>query len=136
MKKFLFLVLVLVLSGCSTIKNSALKIQKDTCYITKTHVDSIYITDSIWVEKQQKNDTIWIEKVRWRTQYKGQIQKDTVYIAKNDTIKEEKTIQLPPERYIPKWILVLALIGGGLILFFVGKYALKIYTKIQTGGLL
>lgn len=88
--------LVAVLYGCKSIRYIPVEmIKRDTTYISKIKIDSIYQRDSIYIE--YKGDTVYLNKYKYA--YK--------YIEKHDTLWQEKvdTIQIayPIEAQLTKW---------------------------------
>ena len=112
-----------LLAGCTTTRYVEVeKVHHDSIYITKLQKDSIYLHDSVWVEKS--GDTILIQK--WRTKYIEKQIHDTTYVAKRDTIPQP----YPQEVYIEKKLNLLQrtlMYAGGLsicaiIVFLVIKF--------------
>lgn len=96
----------------------------DTMYISKVQRDSIYLHDSTFI--QLKGDTIFFEK--WHTKYIEKLTHDTAYVAKHDTIPQPYEV-VKKVKYTPKFVKVLAWIGGlgivGLLVFFAYKIKRK-----------
>jgi len=142
MKKWrqLLLLLLLVISfmSCRTVQvtSDVYKSKIDTCYITKYSKDSIFLKDSIFIDRYTKNDTIYITKDKWHIRYIDKSSIDTVYLASNDTSYIERTITLPPEKYVPKWIILLLVITGVISIIVITKLIIKLVVKIKSGGLL
>jgi ABC-type anion transport system duplicated permease subunit len=67
------------------------KVRTDTTYITKHQRDSIHVHDSVYLHEYTKGDTVYREKVRWRTDIKEKLRIDTIYQSKTATVKVEKT---------------------------------------------
>lgn len=117
------MLLVCALTGCTTTKYVEVeKIHHDSIYITKLQKDSVYLHDSVWVEKF--GDTVRID--RWHTKYIEKQIHDTTYVAKRDTIPQP----YPQEVYIEKklnWLQRTLMYAGGLsicaiIIFLVIKF--------------
>ena len=111
-----------LLAGCTTTRYVEVeKVHHDSIYITKLQKDSIYLHDSVWVEKS--GDTILIQK--WRTKYIEKQIHDTTYVAKRDTIPQP----YPQEVYIEKklnWLQRTLMYAGGfsicaIIIFLIIK---------------
>lgn len=86
----MMLFIAAALSGCTTTKYVEIeKIRTDTTYITKHEKDSIWLHDSVWVEKI--GDTIRID--RWHTKYVEKQIRDTTYVAKHDTIPQPYPVE-------------------------------------------
>lgn len=84
------MLIALALTSCTTTKYVEIeKIRTDTTYITKHEKDSIWLHDSVWVEKV--GDTIRID--RWHTKYVEKQIRDTTYVAKHDTIPQPYPVE-------------------------------------------
>lgn len=95
--------LITLLTGCSTTRRA---VTKETTSITKankdaakadtliratTKADTLYIHDSIATATNVKNDTVYIQKERYRTLYRTKLHTDTLYRSKTDTVLMERT---------------------------------------------
>ena len=65
----------------------------------KTSIDTIYLRDSVFISERQRGDTIYLTRTEWRDRWRTRIERDTVV----DVRVEKEVVQLPPERYIPKF---------------------------------
>ena len=65
----------------------------------KTSIDTIYLHDSVFISERQRGDTIYLTRTEWRDRWRTRIERDTVV----DVRVEKEVVQLPPERYIPKF---------------------------------
>ena len=85
-----------------------------------SHHDTVVLHDSVCVSERQRGDTVYLTRTEWRDRWRTRVERDTVV----DVRVEKEVVQLPPERYVPKFyrwctglliaILVLA-IGYGLL---------------------
>lgn len=117
--------------GCRShrvIENSVIK--HDTCYIDRLKSDSVHVHDSIYLHEYMRRDTLFIERVRWRTQYKERIMHDSIYIAKSDTVTKTVTIESQSNMTGWQWFQIwcgrLALL---LVLAATGILAMRIYLR-------
>ena len=62
-------------------------------------IDTIYRHDSIYIREVQRGDTVYLTRVEWRDRWRTRVERDTVV----DVRVEKEVVQLPPERYIPKF---------------------------------
>lgn len=90
------MLLAIILYGCKSIQYVPVEtIKRDTTYISRTKIDSIYHRDSIYVE--HKGDIVYLSKYKYL--YK--------YIEKHDTLWREKTdtiqVAYPIEAQLTKW---------------------------------
>ena len=114
MKKILFIVVILFFIGCSkTIYVPLTSVTTETEYRDKLVHDSIYLSDSILIEK--KGDTVFNTRIKYVYKYK--LVKDTVSIR--DSIYIEKPIEVIKEvNKLTKWqrwrlnFLWILLVGG------------------------
>ena len=65
----------------------------------RTSVDTIYLHDSVFVSEKQRGDTVYLTRVEWRDRWRTRVERDTVM----DVRVEKEVVQLPPERYVPKF---------------------------------
>lgn len=113
--------IVMMCNSCKQIEYvPVIENHTDTMYISKVQRDSIYLHDSTYIK--EKGDTIFFEK--WHTKYIEKQVHDTTYVAKHDTIPQPYEV-VKKEKYTPKFVKVLAWIGGlgivGLLVFFAYK---------------
>lgn len=102
---FLGIIFILLMCSCRSIKYVPVEtVKHDTTYINKIHRDSIYEKDSIYVHS--KNDTIYIEKLRYK--YVDKLIRDTTYINKTDSIR----VPYPVEKKLSKWESIKMDLGG------------------------
>ena len=81
-----------------------------------THTDTVVVHDSVFVSERQRGDTVYLTRTEWRDRWHTRVERDTVV----DVRVEKEVVQLPPERYVPKfykrctwalWIIVALAIG-------------------------
>ena len=92
-----------------------------TSFILRSaRVDTVYLRDSVFVSEKQRGDTIYLTRVEWRDRWRTRVERDTVM----DVRVEKEVVQLPPERYVPKfykwctialWAIGLSVIGYRLL---------------------
>ena len=61
--------------------------------------DTVYLRDSVYVSERQRGDTVYLTRVEWRDRWRTRVERDTVV----DVRVEKEVVQLPPERYVPKF---------------------------------
>ena len=86
-----------------------------------TSFDTIYLHDSVFVSEKQRGDTVYLTRVEWRDRWRTRVERDTVV----DVRVEKEVVQLPPERYVPKfyrWCTGLLL---AILVLAIGRLALK-----------
>ena len=91
MKRILAFICMLVMASCSlsrkTIKQEekrdSASVRTEFVWQVKQIHDSIYLRDSVFVEK--KGDTIYLNK--WRTHYRERLVHDTIIVETTDTLR-------------------------------------------------
>ena len=87
-------------------------VRTDTCYVNKIRTDSVYVRDSVVVERG--GDTIKVTSWRWRERYVTQ--HDTVYRSRTDSAYRSRTnsvaVPYPVERKLSRWEKTKQDIGG------------------------
>ena len=112
---------ILVLPSCKSLDTTTL--HHTTQHYTTLHnsVDTVVVRDSVFVSERQKDDTVYLTRVEWRDRWRTRIERDTVV----DVRIEKEVVQLPPERYVPKfyrWCTGLLL---AILVLAIGRLALK-----------
>ena len=65
----------------------------------KASIDTIYLRDSVFISERQRGDTVYLTRTEWRDRWHTRIERDTVA----DVRVEKEIIELPPQRYVPKF---------------------------------
>lgn len=81
-------IIAILLSGCKTQTIVVEKVQHDSIFIQNIRQDSIYLHDSIYVDRSK--DTVLITK--WHTDYRYKFVHDTTSIVRVDSIPYEVEI--------------------------------------------
>ena len=93
-----------------------------TSFIQRSaRVDTVYLRDSVFVSEKQRGDTVYLTRVEWRDRWRTRVERDTVMNVQ----VEKEVVQLPPERYVPKfyrWCTGLLL---AILVLAIGRLALK-----------
>lgn len=101
----LIAVLAVMCLGCKSVQYVPVEtVRTDTCYVNKIRTDSVYVRDSVVVERG--GDTIKVTAWRWRERYV--VQRDTIYRSKMDSI----AVPYPVERKLSRWEKTKQDIGG------------------------
>ena len=116
-------IIILVSVSCSSTKSMPVVQSNDTTsFIQRSaRVDTIYLHDSVFVSEKQRGDTVFLTRVEWRDRWRTRVERDTVM----DVRVEKEVVQLPPERYVPKfykWCTGLLL---AILVLAIGRLALK-----------
>ena len=111
----ILMLIVSVLPSCRSVE--AINTNLSTLDIRhSTHTDTVVVHDSVFVSERQRGDTVYLTRIEWRDRWRTRVERDTVV----DVRVEKEVVQLPPERYVPKfykrctwalWIIVALAIG-------------------------
>ena len=116
-------IIILASVSCSSMKSMPVVQSNDTTsFIQRSaRVDTFYLRDSVFVSEKQRGDTVYLTRVEWRDRWRTRVERDTVM----DVRVEKEVVQLPPERYVPKfykWCTGLLL---AFLVLAIGRLALK-----------
>jgi hypothetical protein len=76
-----------LLGSCTTTKYVPVpEYHTDTLRVVQHQRDSIYLSDSIYVNDFVRDDTVYKTVERWHTQYRDRWRTDTIYQSKLDSI--------------------------------------------------
>lgn len=115
-----FAMLALLVTSCGAARKQIETIYlRDTTYISKVQVDSVFRRDSVFVK--EKNDTIYIFKEKVRDRYR--LLRDTVYRHKVDSVYIDKVREVKVEKQLTAWQkfrldgfwILAAIVGGYLV---------------------
>lgn len=101
--------------------------KSDTVYLNRVQLDSIYMRDSVFVEKS--GDTIREFQYKYIYRFKDRI--DTLYISKTDSIQVPYPVEVVKYK-TPQWCWWTL---GGIVLLLV-PYIVKCITKLKGLGFL
>ncbi len=131
MRHIVFLSLFLVgLAATSCTKHVYVPVEttkSDTVYMNRVQLDSIYMRDSVFIEKS--GDTIREFQYKYIYRFKDRI--DTLYISKTDSIQVPYPVEVVKYK-TPQWCWWAL---GGVILLLV-PYIVKWITKLKGLGFL
>ena len=116
-------IIILASVSCSSTKSMPVVQSNDTTsFIQRSaRVDTFYLRDSVFVSEKMRGDTVYLTRVEWRDRWRTRVERDTVM----DVRVEKEVVQLPPERYVPKfykWCTGLLL---AFLVLAIGRLALK-----------
>nr|DAH91579.1 MAG TPA: hypothetical protein [Caudoviricetes sp.] len=129
-----FAMLALLVTSCGAARKQVETIYlRDTTYISKVQVDSVFKRDSIFVK--EKNDTIYIYKEKVRDRYR--LLRDTVYRHKVDSVYIDKVREVKVEKELTAWqrfrlrgFWILAAIIGGYLVWRNRRKLLSLFLRI------
>lgn len=101
MKRIILLGLVVLLlcsCGAARVQTQTIYV-RDTTYISKVQVDSVFRRDSVFVK--EKNDSIYIYKEKVRDRYR--LLRDTVYRHKIDSVYIDRVREVKVEKELTAW---------------------------------
>lgn len=106
---------LLILCSCSKkIYVPVESVRIDTFVKSAVRVDSVRLTDSVYVVERMQGDTFYITKTKTQWRDRLQLRIDTVYRSQTDTIT--KVVEVQAKRQRVRWWLYLL----GCSLFFLG----------------
>lgn len=126
----ILLLFLAVLAATSCTKHVYVPVEttkSDTVYMNRVQLDSIYMRDSVFIEKS--GDTIREFQYKYVYRFKDRI--DTLYISKTDSIQVPYPVEVVKYK-TPQWCWWTL---GGVILLFV-PYIVKWITKLKGLGFL
>ena len=103
----------------AVVQSSSAVVQNGSTVVFRT--DTVVVRDSVFVSEKQRGDTVYLTRVEWRDRWRTRVERDTVV----DVRVEKEVVQLPPERYVPKfyrWCTGLLL---AILVLAIGRLALK-----------
>lgn len=111
--------LVLLLSSCSRrVYVPVETVRVDTFVKTAVRVDSVRLTDSVYVSERTVGDTVYIVKTRTQWRDRLQLRVDTVYRSKTDTVT--KVVEVVVEKKAKRrkvWPWLLGALAVGVVFF-------------------
>jgi hypothetical protein len=112
-------VLGLLLSSCSrSVYVPVETVRVDTFVKTAVRVDSVRLTDSVYVSERTVGDTVYIVKTRTQWRDRLQLRIDTVYRSQTDTIT--KVVEVVVEKKAKRrkvWPWLLGALAVGVVFF-------------------
>lgn len=126
----ILLLFLAVLAATSCVRHVYVPVEttkSDTVYMNRVQLDSIYMRDSVFIEKS--GDTIREFQYKYIYRFKDRI--DTLYISKTDSIQVPYPVEVVKYK-TPQWCWWAL---GGVILLLV-PYIVKWITKLKGLGFL
>lgn len=130
MRHIVFLLFLTGLAATSCTKHVYVPVEttkSDTVYLNRVQLDSIYMRDSVFIEKS--GDTIREFQYKYIYRFKDRI--DTLYISKTDSIQVPYPVEVVKYK-TPQWCWWTL---GGIVLLLV-PYIVKWATKLKGLGFL
>lgn len=125
---------VMMLSSCGALRKQIETVYvRDTTYISKVQVDSVFRRDSVFIK--EKNDTVYVYKEKVRDRYR--LLRDTVYQHSVDSVYVDKVREVKVEKRLNAWqkfrlhgFWVLAAMVGGYVVWKYRKHLFRALTKL------
>ena len=94
------LLVCLLLAGCKTARYVPVpSISVDSVYVDRFTRDSVYLHDSVFVNRWMQGDTVYVDKVVTRYKYKDRWRHDTVAVVRVDSVR----VPYPVEKDLGWW---------------------------------
>lgn len=112
-------VLVLLLSSCSrSVYVPVETVRVDTFLKTAVRVDSVRLTDSVYVSERTVGDTVYVVKTRTQWRDRLQLRTDTVYRSQTDTVTKVVEVVVEKKAKSRKvWPWLLGALAVGVVFF-------------------
>lgn len=92
--------LITLLCGCKTVKYVPVEtVRTDSVYVDRFMRDSVYLKDSVFVNRWVVGDTVFVDKVVTRYKYKDRLRHDTVAVVRADSVQ----VPVPVEKPLGWW---------------------------------
>ena len=93
--------MLIVHPSCSSTQSMPVTSSNDSVIFAHkdASIDTIMLHDSIYIHEMMRGDTVYLTRTEWRDRWRVRIERDTIV----DVRVEKEMVQLPPERYVPKF---------------------------------
>ena len=95
-------IIILVSVSCKSVESvpqiTRMDTDKHESHVLQ-RVDTVVVRDSVFVREVMRGDTVYLTRTEWRDRWRTRVERDTVV----DVRVEKEVVQLPPERYVPKF---------------------------------
>lgn len=94
------LIVISLLCGCKTVRYVPVEtVRTDSVAVESLVRDSVYVRDSVWVNRWTAGDTVFVDKVSVKWRYRDRWRRDTLRILRYDTVETP----VPVERELGWW---------------------------------
>lgn len=94
------LIVISLLCCCKTVRYVPVEtVRTDSVYVDRFARDSVYLRDSVWVNRYVLGDTVYVDKVSVKYLYRDRWRYDTVAVTKRDSVQ----VPVPVERELGWW---------------------------------
>ena len=92
--------LVTLFFGCKSVKYVPVEsVRTDSVYVDRFTRDSVYLRDSVYVNRWIVGDTVFVDKVSVKYLYRDRWRHDTVAVVRRDSVQ----VPLPVEKPLGWW---------------------------------
>ena len=110
--------ILLALPSCRSVNPCLSTIHRDSvAYTIHQTIDTIVMHDSVFVSERMRGDTVYLTRTEWRDRWRTRVERDTIV----DVRVEKEVVELPPERYVPKfykWTAAIFWTGIALLILY------------------
>ena len=83
-----------LLAGCTSVRYVPLEnVSHDSVYIDRRLRDSVYLHDSVFVNRWTQGDTVYVDKVVTRYKYKDRWRYDTISVLRTDSVQSPYPVE-------------------------------------------
>ena len=113
---------LLLLTGCRTTRYVEVeRVRTDTAYVSKIQRDSVWLHDSVMVERFLRGDTVFELRDRWHVKYVERVRTDTVYRQRAEIIPKPYPVEV--ERRLSWWQRLRLWLGNVALVALAGSAA-------------
>lgn len=92
--------LITLLAGCKTVRYVPVEtVRTDSVTVDRFIRDSVYLRDSVYVNRWTQGDTVFVDKVNVKWRYRDRWRRDTVAVVRRDSVR----VPVPVERDLTRW---------------------------------
>ena len=122
----ILLATILSIHSCKSLYPNLYTIHHDSiAYAIHKSTDTVLLRDSVFIREQIRGDTVYLTRTEYHDRWRTRVEHDTII----DVRVKKEIVQLPPERYIPKFYKISTTLLYIFITLVIGSIFIKI--KIQ-----
>ena len=86
----------IMLCGCKTVEYVPVEtVRTDSVYVDRLTRDSVYLRDSVYVNRWTVGDTVFVDKVSVKYLYRDRWRHDTVAVVRRDSVQTPLPVEKP-----------------------------------------